>query len=572
LSAQQIFGTIHTEHQENITRVGTLDFLNTSGDVTVNGTAVINTTTNRMGIGTLTPSNTLEVFNAGDQLRLSYAKEVFGISTAKHTDLQTNDSGDFIVSPTSGKLGLGTSTPNATLDVNGDAIITGNLTVSGTLRAQTTDFVVSANTMTLGDEATDQVVFNASTGSIPNDFQLGNNIHFSNNGAIGISTLPQAPLHVHGETNQVKVSTPLGADFNISVGDGGANLSVSSGDITSLNDFSVNGNTTLGVNVNSLTTVNGKLSASVEVKSDIGDFNNIKTNLLTNDPLQISGGSISNAISISANTLAGEITTPTQPQITSLGTLTSLNVAGDLVVDTNTLKVDSANDRVGIGKVNPQKPLEVKSTDSQLRLTYSDAIFGISTATYGDIGVNSNGHLSISSTGGRVGIGTSDPTKTLEVNGEGLFSGDLHVGGTLFANEVKVRVTEVETIHLSTTGSTTFGDTDDDIHVFRGTTIHNGAVVHNRRVVTNSGDINTSDYFIGIVASQDVDVRLPLASTLRSGQVLVIKDEGDTADDHVVRITTRDGNSIEGLNNVRLAYGGSKISVYTDGVDKFYLF
>jgi len=572
VSSQTIAGTIQTPLQENITRVGTLDYLNTNGNLTVNGTAIIDTSLSRMGIGTLSPSKMLEILNTGDQLRLSYSKEVFGISSAKHTDLQTNASGDFIVSPTSGRLGLGTSSPNATLDVNGSAIISGDLTVSGTLRAQTTDFVVSANTMTLGDESTDQVIFNASTATIPNDLQIGNNIHLQNNGAIGIGAVPEAPLHVTGETNQVKISDQNAQDLTISVVGEGAQLSVANGSISSMNDFSVNGNTILGINSSSSVEVIGKLSASVEVKSDIGDFNNIKTNLLTNEPLQISGGSISNAISISATTLGGTLTTAAQPNVTSLGTLTSLNISGDLTVDSNTLKVDSTTDRVGIGKTNPQKPLEVKSTDSQLRLTYSDAVFGISPATYSDIGVNSNGYLSLSSTGGRVGIGTTNPTKTLEVNGEGLFNGDLHVEGTLFANEIKVKVTEVETIHLSTTGSTTFGDTSDDIHVFKGTTVHNGGVAFNRKEITENYSMTSEDHIIAIRANQNVTVTLPLANTLKEGQTFLFKEELGSALENVIVVQAPEGNTLDGNSHITLTSTYAAIGVYTDGVGSFYIF
>lgn len=43
----------------------------------------------------------------------------------------------------------------------------------------------------------------------------------------------------------------------------------------------------------------------------------------------------------------------------TVGNLQSLNVIGDLTVDTNTLKVDSANNRVGIGTTSPQYPLQV---------------------------------------------------------------------------------------------------------------------------------------------------------------------------------------------------------------------
>ena len=48
--------------------------------------------------------------------------------------------------------------------------------------------------------------------------------------------------------------------------------------------------------------------------------------------------------------------------ITSVGTLTSLTVSGDATFDTSTLKVDSSNNRVGIGTASPDKQLDIVNT------------------------------------------------------------------------------------------------------------------------------------------------------------------------------------------------------------------
>ena len=48
--------------------------------------------------------------------------------------------------------------------------------------------------------------------------------------------------------------------------------------------------------------------------------------------------------------------------ITGLGTLGSLTVTGDVTVDTNTLKVDSTNNRVGIANASPAYALDVTGT------------------------------------------------------------------------------------------------------------------------------------------------------------------------------------------------------------------
>ena len=65
---------------------------------------------------------------------------------------------------------------------------------------------------------------------------------------------------------------------------------------------------------------------------------------------------------VSATTLAGTLSTAVQTNITSLGTLSALAISGDLTVDTSTLKVDSSNNRVGIGTASPDTLLHLYSS------------------------------------------------------------------------------------------------------------------------------------------------------------------------------------------------------------------
>ena len=62
---------------------------------------------------------------------------------------------------------------------------------------------------------------------------------------------------------------------------------------------------------------------------------------------------------LTSTLLSGTLSTASQPNITSVGTLSSLNVSGDVTFDTSTLKVDSTNNRVGIGLSSPSHRLDV---------------------------------------------------------------------------------------------------------------------------------------------------------------------------------------------------------------------
>jgi len=153
---------------------------------------------------------------------------------------------------------------------------------------------------------------------------------------------------------------------------------------------------------------------------------------------------------LSGNTLNSSVVTSS---LTSLGDLASLTVTGDLVVDTSTLKVDSSNNRVGIGTSSPEGKLHLETGSSGssysadnsdvLIIEHSDSV-GIDlrspAANSGNIlfsdanargqgrigyGHNDDGmffctgglantRMTIDSSG-KVGIGTSSPNQLLEV-------------------------------------------------------------------------------------------------------------------------------------------------------------
>ncbi len=141
---------------------------------------------------------------------------------------------------------------------------------------------------------------------------------------------------------------------------------------------------------------------------------------------------------LDAVTISGTISTAAQTNITSVGTLSSLTVGGDLTVDTNTLYVDSSNNRVGLGTSSPSEKLDVSGT-IQSSANEGKLVLN-STATNGKeyqfISIDS-GNLGLFdgtayrlwvSGSGDIGIGTSSPSSLLEVfdsNGIGLRFGDI---------------------------------------------------------------------------------------------------------------------------------------------------
>jgi len=93
-----------------------------------------------------------------------------------------------------------------------------------------------------------------------------------------------------------------------------------------------------------------------------GNYLSISGQAITVDPIDISDDT--NLTAGTGLTLSGDTLNvdAAQSGITSVGTLSSLTVSGDMTVDTNALHVDSTNTRVGIGTTSPGFKLQVNGS------------------------------------------------------------------------------------------------------------------------------------------------------------------------------------------------------------------
>ena len=112
---------------------------------------------------------------------------------------------------------------------------------------------------------------------------------------------------------------------------------------------------------------------------------------------------------------------------TSVGTLSSLTVSGDVTIDTDTIKVDSANNRVGIGQATPLRQFEVNNSGAAEILIKSGNT-STGNILFGDAQSLSSGQIQYGHNANDMGFYVNGARKVLIEP-----DGDLHVDGDVIA-------------------------------------------------------------------------------------------------------------------------------------------
>lgn len=320
LTASVLYGLISTPAQTNITSVGTLLGLKVIGGVMINSNSVPNTIIEINQNGS--------IVNKG--LRINYDNSQL-LANQKYVDLYVDSNNNFNIS-------------NTTIFNSGlfGTIMTGlqpNITTIGTL----------TNLNVLGN-----ISGTITTSSQPNITTIGTLTSLNVNGTItGTIATPAQPnitslgtlssLTVSGNINGVIATqsqpniTSLGTLVSLSVQNGITGL------LTTPNQSNITG---LGILVslktsgNIMVNSNSNASANIEINQG-GVTNNCGLKITYDNSVSIgtqkssilyidSSGNLNITSPIITNLIGGTITTSSQPNITSLGTLFSLNVSGNI--------------------------------------------------------------------------------------------------------------------------------------------------------------------------------------------------------------------------------------------------
>ena len=106
-----------------------------------------------------------------------------------------------------------------------------------------------------------------------------------------------------------------------------------------------------------------------------------------------------------------------------------------------------------------------------------------------------------------------------------------------------------------------------------GSSFLSGVVVHKRITTTSNYTINATDYYIcADTTAGELKLTLPQASTITSGQTFIIKDEGGASESNPITVSGSAADQIDGQNMILLESPYAAISIYCNGINKYFIY
>ena len=293
----------------------------------------------------------------------------FTLSDGSNT--QTISGGDTLtVAGTSNEVDVAVSaTDTLTIGLPNDVTVSNNLTVSGNL-------TVTGTTTQTGSVVTDNNftgLTNANTGNATDFGFYGKYVVSSTTKYAGIfydastsgsfrlfkdtQTEPASTVNT-GATGYASADLIIGGLTTTGITLGGTAITSTGAELNILDGVT---STTSELNI-----LDGVTATTAEINILDGDTSATSTTLADADRVVVNDNGTMKQVALTDFETYFETSLDTLNNVTSVGTLTSLTVSGDVTIDTNVLKVDSSNNRVGIGNASPDVSLDIGS--------YTDAI------------------------------------------------------------------------------------------------------------------------------------------------------------------------------------------------------
>ena len=164
-------------------------------------------------------------------------------------------------------------------------------------------------------------------------------------------------------------------------------------------------------------------------------------------------------------------------------------------------------------------------------------------------------------------------------------TGTLVVSGTISASHYHIEnVTEIDV-----SGSTFFGDTNDDVHIRTGSMQvgkADGTLILRADTTTEAVQVrgfrglyetvsaisytaSAPTYILGVTNANNVRIEIPSASTYQAGAVMLVKDEATSRAGTNIILSAAYGTTIDGSRDYTLTGSMPAISLYSNGTNWF---
>lgn len=282
----------------------------------------------------------------------------FTLSDGSNT--QTVSGGDTLtVAGTSNEVDVAVSaTDTLTIGLPNNVTVSNNLTVSGNL-------VVAGTTTQTGSVVTD----NNFTGLV--NANTGNSTDFGFYGKyVESSTTKYAGLFYDASTdNTFRLFTDSQTAPSTTVNTGATGYAAAGLVVAGLTASSITiGSTAVTATAAELNILDGVTATAAELNIMDGGTSATSTTLADADRVVVNDNGTMKQVALTDFETYFESALDTLSNVTTVGTLGSLGVTGDLTVNTNVLKVDTSNNRVGILDATPSVTLDVGTATDAIHL------------------------------------------------------------------------------------------------------------------------------------------------------------------------------------------------------------
>ena len=201
--------------------------------------------------------------------------------------------------------------------------------------------------------------------------------------------------------------------------------------------------------------------------------------------------------------------------------------------------------------------------------------------------MTASGHVSASAF---YGDGTNlAGVSSFPYTGNAVITGSLTVTQAITASNYLIE----NTTEINSNGSSDFGNTNDDTHIFTGSVMIGssgsnidveyklassqlrvpGLQVNYRSISTTTFTASPSDYIVGLTNTNAITVTLPDAGDVGAGALLVIKDEdtGARSSGNKITVSASSGDQVD--NTTHTTIEGSMVSktFYSNGGTKWFI-